>query len=156
MPQKDAWRLQAQKPAAAALQAKFREATAAHQQGKFADAERIYGDILRQQPNHFDALHRLGVIAAQTGRTERAVELFRRAIKLNATVAAAHRNLGIALAGTETSQRRARELTTGRSRSSQIMQSVTIAAVLHCRTLKRPAEALVAYRQGDRAQARFC
>ncbi len=76
MPQKDFWRQQAQKPAAAALQAKFRDATAAHQQGRFADAERIYGDILRQQPKHFDALHRLGIIAAQTGRTEQAVELF--------------------------------------------------------------------------------
>ncbi len=97
MPPKDAWQFQPQKPAAAALHAKFMEATKAHQQGRLADAERIYGDVLRQQPKHFEALHRLGIIAAQTGRTERAVELFRKAIKFHAIAAPIHRNLGIAL-----------------------------------------------------------
>jgi tetratricopeptide (TPR) repeat protein len=97
MSQRDAWRLQLQKPGIAALEAKFREATALHQQGRFADAERVYDDVLRQQPNHFDALHRLAVIAAQTGQTDRAAELFRRAIKLNTTIPAVHRNLGMAL-----------------------------------------------------------
>ena len=88
---------QAQNPAAVALQAKFKQGVALHQQGKFAEAERIYGEVLRQQPNHFDALHLLGVIAAQTRRTERAVELIRKAIGLNAKVAVAHSNLGNAL-----------------------------------------------------------
>src|SRR5204863_18857 len=50
-----------------------------------------------QQPNYFGALHLLGVIALQTRRTERAVELIGRAIGLNAKVAAAHSNLGNAL-----------------------------------------------------------
>jgi predicted O-linked N-acetylglucosamine transferase (SPINDLY family) len=80
-----------------ALQAKFNQAMALHQQGKLAEAEHIYGEVLRQQPIHFDALHLLGIIAAQTRRTERAVELIRRAIGLNAKVAAAHSNLGNAL-----------------------------------------------------------
>jgi tetratricopeptide (TPR) repeat protein len=144
MPQKDVWRLPAQKPATAALQAKFSEATAAHQQGKLADAERIYGDILQQQPNHFDALHRLGVIAAQTGRTDRAAELFRRAIKLNATVAAVHRNLGIAL------------LELKRHKDALVAYDRAIALKpdyaechnsrgLALQELKRPAEALAAY-----------
>jgi predicted O-linked N-acetylglucosamine transferase (SPINDLY family) len=79
------------------LQAKFDQALALHQQGKLADAERIYSEVLRQQPNHFDALHLLGVIAAQTRRTERGIELITKAIGLNAKVAAAHNNLGIAL-----------------------------------------------------------
>ena len=88
---------QAQNHAAAALQAKFNQGIALHQQGKLAEAERIYGEVLRQQPNHFDALHMLGIIAAQTRRTERGVELISKAIGLNSNVAAAHNNLGNAL-----------------------------------------------------------
>jgi predicted O-linked N-acetylglucosamine transferase (SPINDLY family) len=80
-----------------ALQGKFAQGLALHRQGKLADAEGIYGEVLRKQPNHFDALHLLGVIAFQTRRTERAVELIRKAIGLNAKVAAAHNNLGVAL-----------------------------------------------------------
>jgi len=76
------------------LQDKFKQAVLAHQQGRLADAERIYGEVLQQQPNHFDALHLLGVIATQTGQTERAVELITKAIGMNAMVAVAHRNLG--------------------------------------------------------------
>ncbi|MEA3025679.1 MAG: hypothetical protein QOF91_964 [Alphaproteobacteria bacterium] len=87
----------AQLPDAAELQARFTYGVALHQQGKLADAERIYWEVLQRRPNHFDALHFLGVIAAQTRRTERAIELIRKAIGLNATDAAAHSNLGNAL-----------------------------------------------------------
>ena len=144
MPQKDVWRLQALKPAAAALQAKFMEATVAHQQGKLADAERIYGDILQQQPNHFDALHRLGVIAAQMGRTERAVELFRRATKLNPTVAPAHRNLGIALV----ELKRPKDALVSYDRAIRLKPDYAEcynSRGLALQDLKQPAEALVAY-----------
>ncbi len=97
MPKKGGFRPQAQNPAAVALQAKFNQGVALHQQGKLTEAERIYGEVLRQQPNHFDALHLLGVVAAQTRRTQRAVELIRKAIGVNKNVAAAHNNLGSAL-----------------------------------------------------------
>jgi len=90
-------RPQAQNPAAIALHAKFDQGLALHQQGKLADAARIYSEVLQQQPNHFDALHLLGVIAVQTKKTELAVELIAKAVRLNANVAAAHSNLGIAL-----------------------------------------------------------
>jgi tetratricopeptide (TPR) repeat protein len=70
---------------------------ALHQQGKLADAERIYRDILRQTPDDFDALHLSGLIALQTGRTKPCVELIGRAIGVDANVAAAHNNLGYAL-----------------------------------------------------------
>jgi tetratricopeptide (TPR) repeat protein len=79
------------------LQAKLKEAVAFHQQGKLADAERMYRGILQRQPNHFDALHLLGIIAAQTRRTELAVELIGKAIGINAKVADAHSNRGNAL-----------------------------------------------------------
>ena len=62
---------QAQKPAAAALQAKLNQGLVLHRQGKLADAERCYGEVLQRQPDHFDALHLLGVIARQTRRIPR-------------------------------------------------------------------------------------
>jgi predicted O-linked N-acetylglucosamine transferase (SPINDLY family) len=97
MPDTSDAQAQAQNPAEAALQTRFEQASALHQQGKLADAERIYREILRQQPNHFGALHLLGVIALQTRHTERAVALIRKAIGLNGNVAAAHSDLGKAL-----------------------------------------------------------
>ena len=88
---------QAQKPAAAALQAKLNQGMALHRQGNLAAAERCYGEVLQRQPDHFDALHLLGVIARQTRRTEQGVELIERAIGFNPNVAEAYNNLGNAL-----------------------------------------------------------
>ena len=84
---------QAQAPVAA-LQLKLNQGVALHRQGNLADAERCYAEVLQWQPNHFDALHLLGVIACQTRRTERGVELIKRAIGHNPNVAEAHNNLG--------------------------------------------------------------
>ena len=39
------------------------EALAAHRQGRLAEAEALYRRILALVPQHFDALHLLGVIA---------------------------------------------------------------------------------------------
>ncbi len=80
-----------------ALQTKFEQGTALHQQGRLPEAERIYREILQQQPNHFDALHLLGVIALQNRHTERAVELISKAIGLMPNYAEAFNNRGIAL-----------------------------------------------------------
>src|SRR5215475_15536078 len=97
MPEAGDAQSQAQKTAAAALQAKLNQGLALHRQGKLADAERCYGEILQRQPEHFQALHLLGVIACQTRRTERGVELIERAIGLNPKVATAHSDRGNAL-----------------------------------------------------------
>ena len=97
MPEIDDAQPETQQPAAAALEAKLNQGKALHRQGKLADAERCYGEALRQQPDHFGALHLLGVIARQTRRTERGVELIKRAIGLNPNVAHAHNSLGNAL-----------------------------------------------------------
>src|SRR5208283_5608968 len=87
-------RSRSQNADSASLQAKFMQGVALYQQGKLTDTERINVEILEQQPNHFDALHLLGVIALQTRRTERGVELIKKAIALNKTIAVAHNNLG--------------------------------------------------------------
>jgi protein O-GlcNAc transferase len=97
MPKTPTARPEAQNSAAMALQAKLNQGMLLHQQGRLAEAERIYGEVLRQYPKHFDALHLLGVIAFQTKRTERAVELITKAIGLDAKFAYAHSNLGNAL-----------------------------------------------------------
>ncbi len=65
-----------------------------HQAGRLADAEGIYRQILTQSPDHAEALHLLGVLAAQVGRTEAAIELIGRAIAINPTIAEYHGNLG--------------------------------------------------------------
>jgi tetratricopeptide (TPR) repeat protein len=88
---------QTRNPAAATLQARFNQGVALHQQGRLAEAERIYREVLEQQPNHFDALHLLGVIAVQSRQTERGIELIAQAIKQNRKVADAHSNLANAL-----------------------------------------------------------
>jgi tetratricopeptide (TPR) repeat protein len=144
MSQRDAWRLQLMNPAVAALEAKLREASTLHQQGRLADAERVYSDVLWRQPNHLDALIRIGVIAAQTGRAERAAELFRKAIKLNSTIAAVHRNLGMALF----ELKRFKEALASYDRAIALKQDYAEchnSRGLALQELKRPAEALVAY-----------
>lgn len=68
-----------------------------HQAGRLADAERLYRDILARQPDHFDALHLLGVVVHGLGRNDLAVDLIRRAISLRPNVPEAYYNLGVAL-----------------------------------------------------------
>ncbi|MGE0734969.1 MAG: tetratricopeptide repeat protein [Alphaproteobacteria bacterium] len=88
---------QDQSPGAAAPRERFELGLALHRQGKLGEAAHIYAEILERQPNHFDALHLLGVAAVEAGRTERGIELIRSAIGLNDQVAEAHSNLGNAL-----------------------------------------------------------
>ena len=45
----------------------FEAAFRMHQAGQLADANRLYTEILDLNPNHFDALHLSGLIAAQAG-----------------------------------------------------------------------------------------
>src|SRR3954471_10966614 len=72
----------------------FAKALAAHKQGRLAEAEALYAEILQANPADFHSMHLLGVIALQTERTGQGVELIRNAIKLNENVADAHSHLG--------------------------------------------------------------
>ena len=65
-----------------------------HQAGRLAEAEAIYRQVLSRSPDHAEALHLLGVLASQVGRTEVALELIGRAIIVNPGVALYHSNLG--------------------------------------------------------------
>jgi len=68
-----------------------------HQAGRLVEAERLYREVLGQQPGHADATHYLGVLAHQCGRTDAAVELIRRSLVANPLSAVANYNLGNAL-----------------------------------------------------------
>ncbi len=68
-----------------------------HQGGRFAEAERLYAQILQANPRHVDALHLRGVLAHQTGRLDEAVLHIGSAIAENPRVPAFHNNLGNAL-----------------------------------------------------------
>jgi predicted O-linked N-acetylglucosamine transferase (SPINDLY family) len=72
----------------------FAQALASHQNGAVADAQALYREILRIVPNHFDALHLLGVSECQVGKLDVAERLLRRALVINPRSAAAHSNLG--------------------------------------------------------------
>jgi len=84
-------------PLTTAMSAKLQQGFALHQQGLLVQAQRLYEEILAQQPRHFDALHLLGVIAAQTKNPERALELIDKAIEVNPGSALAHFNRGTTL-----------------------------------------------------------
>lgn len=82
-------------PIAAQLDSGF----ALHQEGKFEEAALHYAAILSEEPEHFDALHLLGVVRFQQGRHDEGLEKIQSALKLNPTSAAALSNLGRVLAG---------------------------------------------------------
>jgi len=70
-----------------------------HQAGRLAEAERIYRQVLAQQPGHGGALCLLGALASQTGHWDAALDLIRRAVQINPDRAEAHYQMGIALQG---------------------------------------------------------
>jgi protein O-GlcNAc transferase len=81
------------------IQQAFDLAMQHHRSGGLQQAERLYRQILAQQPKHADAMHYLGIIAHQVGRNDIAVDLIGRAIAVRPNYAEAHCNLGLALSG---------------------------------------------------------
>jgi len=82
---------------AAQLQATFNQAIALHQRGQLAQAKALYENILAKQPQHYQSLHLLGLVAAQSGRFPEAVELIGKAIALFPNNADFYMNRGNAL-----------------------------------------------------------
>ena len=77
-----------------AVEAKFRDAMAHHRGGELDQAQGLYEDILRDRPDHADALHMLGLVAHQQGRNEDAKRFIADAIKIDSKNAFFHNNLG--------------------------------------------------------------
>ena len=72
----------------------LRQAWGLHQQGQLAQAEALYREVLRMQPDNSDALHFLGVLESQRGRREAGLALIDRAVAVNPRNIAALYNRG--------------------------------------------------------------
>lgn len=72
----------------------LRQAWGLHQQGQLAQAETLYRDVLKMQPDNSDALHFLGVLESQRGRREAGLALVDRAVAVNPRNIAAFYNRG--------------------------------------------------------------
>src|ERR1700710_2070357 len=70
------------------------QAMAAHQAGNRAAAEARYLDVLKIEPEHFEAQHWFGILCAQEGRNDAALSLIGSALKANPASAMAHLNYG--------------------------------------------------------------
>jgi len=75
-------------------QALFIQAVTLHQQGRLGEAQALYETLLKSNARHADALHLLGVIAAQTGQHQRAADLIAKAIAINPGNAGYYGNRG--------------------------------------------------------------
>jgi tetratricopeptide (TPR) repeat protein len=74
----------------------FEKAFILHQQGEIEQAKLLYEDILQNDPNHFDALHMLGV-AVTDEDPSRAVQLLSKALEINSTMPECFNNAAHAL-----------------------------------------------------------
>jgi protein O-GlcNAc transferase len=79
------------------LENQLESGIAHHRAGRFADAEKIYRQILAENPDHAATLHLLGVLGVQLGHFATAADLIRRAIARAMDSAVAHYDLGNAL-----------------------------------------------------------
>jgi tetratricopeptide (TPR) repeat protein len=69
------------------------KALAAQKLGRLAEAEKLYLEVLKDDPLNFDALHMLGVASAQQNLLPRAISLIQNAIVLKPNHATAYFNL---------------------------------------------------------------
>jgi predicted O-linked N-acetylglucosamine transferase (SPINDLY family) len=75
----------------------FARGQAYHRFGHLAEAQTAYRRVLKRRPNHFDALHMLGVSEQQCGNSEAAARLLKRALLIDPQSVAAHSDLAIVL-----------------------------------------------------------
>jgi tetratricopeptide (TPR) repeat protein len=79
------------------LKTLFSTAVSFHQRGEAEKARRLYEQIIQRNPAHADALHLLGLVAAQEGSYRLAVEWMDKAIAIDSTNPGFHSNRGLAL-----------------------------------------------------------
>ena len=72
----------------------LRQATDLHRQGRLDEAEQLYGRLLDAKPQHFDALHRLAIVAMQRGDFDTALSRIDHALRVTPTSASATLNRG--------------------------------------------------------------
>lgn len=130
----------------------------AHGAGQLALAEERYAQVLNKQPAHLGALNSIAVIYAQTERSGKALEFFKRALQLDPKASHVHNNLGYALmrhgqlAEAEAELKLAHDLNPSSSQTRQNLELLARAkerasALAGLTGRGSPAEAAVAGRQ---------
>jgi hypothetical protein len=71
----------------------IQQAVAVHNQGKLKEAEKLYHEILKIEPNHLDANNNLGALFYKLQRLKEAEKSFRKAIELKSDFVDGHYNL---------------------------------------------------------------
>lgn len=132
----------------------IRTAVRLHQAGQHGEAEAMYRDVLAVEPDNFDALHLLGVLAYQTGRLDEALELLGTAVRKHGTQPSALVSLG----NTLTSLGRYDEAAAWYRRALELEPDCAgthynLGNVLHF--LERHDEAVACYRQALAIQPDF-
>ena len=69
------------------------EGLKAHREGRLGEAEALYLQLLKEQPEHSDAMHLLGLIRGEQGLENEAIRLIESAIGQRPSVAAYHHNI---------------------------------------------------------------
>ena len=59
----------------------------AHKSGQVQEADRLYGAVLKAEPNHPDANHNMGVLAVGVGNVQKALPFFKTALEIKPGVA---------------------------------------------------------------------
>ncbi len=80
-------------PAATQLSMKFQLGLTLQKSGQLAAAKALYAQIIQLQPDHFNALHLLGIIAAQENDAETALKLLLSALEIDKNNAELYNNL---------------------------------------------------------------
>ena len=65
-----------------------------HQKNNFQEAENLYNEILKINPDHFKSIFYLGSLLAQTRNFAKAKQLFQKAVQIQPNYAEAYNNLG--------------------------------------------------------------
>jgi protein O-GlcNAc transferase len=130
-----------------------------HRRGNFAEAERLYLQLLAAKPGHFDGLQMLGVLRYQQGRFPEALALIGAALKTNPKAPPALLNYGLVL---DALARREEALA---SYDKALALQPSYAEALYnrgivLRGLQRPAEALASFERAlsirpDYAEAHY-
>ncbi len=79
------------------LIAMYNQASGLHRAGRLAEAAALYRKVLDHRPNHFDALHMLGVAQLQAGHFQEALQVMDEALQINSSDPGLHYNRSIAL-----------------------------------------------------------
>src|SRR5215470_6775520 len=73
------------------------QALGLHRQGRLFEAEALYGSVLAQRPQHFEASYLLGMLKLQQGQPTQALPLIEAAVKIKPFAPEALTGLGAVL-----------------------------------------------------------